>query len=227
MPAPKGSDGNPPGRVSSVAELGRVPTGVETHGAYKDKNVPWRTVRLQPTADSDAIPDWMLLELFSAPVVPEPIREPVLFSNGFQIGGQVNVNAAVAPFAKLDKRESLAALFGESNHPAIPHVLAGTRATGGRTYGSEGLLSSVGELAEIKGVSDSGERSEENLRRIASQATTQSRTFRVFAVGESISQVPSGEITVRASRTVEALLAPASGVGPQVFRPVTWQAHPL
>jgi hypothetical protein len=228
MPGPKGSAGNTLGRVRSVAELGRIPTGIETHGAHKDKNAAWRTLRLQPTTEGDTtIPDWMLLELFAAPVVPEASREPVVYSNGYQIGGQVNVNAAVAPFAGMEKKESLGALFGDANHPAIPNILAGTRATGGRTFGGSGLLATVGELAEIKGVADSGEQSEENLRRIASQATTQGRTFRVFAVGESISQAPSGQITVHASRTVEALLAPAPDANPVVFKPVTWQLHSL
>jgi len=228
MPSPKGSTGNPVGRISSVGELGRIPTGIETHGIYKDKNVPWRTLRLQPTTSSDTtIPDWMLLELFAAPVVPQESREPVVFSSGYQMGGQVNVNSVVAPFAGIDKKESLWALFGDNNHPAIPNILAGTRATGGRTFGGSGLLATVGELAEIKGVADRGEQSEENLRRIASQATTQSRTFRVFAVGESISQAPTGQITVQASRTVEALLAPVPGASPVVFKPVTWQMHSL
>lgn len=230
MPSPKGSAGNPEGRVSSVAELGRIPTGIETHGVYKDKNVPWRSVRLQPTSTNDtSIPDWMLLELFAAPVVPQASREPVVYSSGFQMGGQVNVNAVVAPFAGINKKESLWALFGDNNHPSIPHILAGTRAANGRPalLGNSGLLASVGELAEIRGVSDSGEQSEANLRRIASQATTQSRTFRVFAVGESISQAPSGQITVHASRTVEALLAQIPGAFPPVFKPVSWQTHSL
>jgi hypothetical protein len=230
MPAPKGTNGIPLGRVSSVAELGRVFTGFDRSSTNSADNIsaPWRTIRLQPTINSDTtIPDWMLLELFAAPVVPQESREPVVFSSGYQMGGQVNVNSVVAPFAGIDKKESLWALFGDNNHPAIPNILAGTRATGGRTFGSAGLLSSVGELAEIKGVSDGGEQSEANLRRIASQATTQSRTFRVFAVGESISQAPSGQITVHASRTVEALLAPVPGASPVVFKPVTWQMHSL
>ena len=134
-----------------------------------------------------------------------------------------------SPFTGVDKRPTLGALFGNTNNPAIANILAGTRAANGRPalLGSSGLLASVGELAEIRGVSDTGEQSEENLRLIASQATTQSRTFRVFAVGESISQAPSGQITVHASRTVEALLAPVPGASPPVFKPVTWQTHSL
>jgi hypothetical protein len=228
MPAPKGDEDNRLGRVTSVAELGRIPTGIETAAIHRDKAVPWRTLRLQPTStDDETIPDWMLLDLFAAPVVPDEPREPVLFSDGHQIGGEVNVNTAVAPFEGLAREGVLAALFGDDQHPAIPNIRQGIRAATGRTFGGPAFYSSVAELAEIKGMADAGEKSEANLRLIASQSTVHGQTFRVFAVGESVSQAPSGDITIGASRTVEALLGRDPVTEPPRFRPITWQNHSL
>jgi hypothetical protein len=228
MPAPKGDEDNHLGRVTSVAELGRIPTGIETAATHRDKAVPWRTLRLQPTSkDDQTIPDWMLLDLFAAPVVPDLPREPVLFSDAHQISGEVNVNTAVAPFEGLAREGALAALFGDDQHPAIPNIRQGTRAARGRVFGGSAFYSSVAELAEIKGMADTGEKGEANLRLIASQSTVQGQTFRVFAIGESVSQAPSGDITAGAAKTVEALMGLDPEIEPPRFRPITWQNHSL
>lgn len=228
LPGPKGSEGNELGRVSSVAELGRIPTGIETHGVYKDRVIPWRTLRLQPTTEDDEeLPDWALLDLFAAPVIPDPEREELYFTAPNRTGGSININAYVEPFG-LGKRQSLAALFGDPDHPAIENILTFTRAAGGRAFGGSGeFYTSVGELAEIEGVSDSGESSEETLRKIASQAVVTGSTFRIFSIGQSLTQTPAGELVVTGSRSVETLVEPVAGTDPPTFRSLTWKQSPF
>lgn len=228
FPAPKGSPDNPTGRVTSVGELGRIPSGIETSSFHWRNSVPWRTLRMQPTSTSDgSIPDWMLLELFAVPVVPEPEKEPIYFTGDDLIAGRLNVNIALEPFADTTKTETLGALFGDPEHPAIAHLLSATRASGARVFGGTDFLALPGELAEMRGVSDSGEKSEEVFRAVASQVTTSSRTFRIFSVGEAIIQPPSGDVSVTSSRTVETLVAPVAGASPMLFQSLSWQVHPL
>jgi hypothetical protein len=228
IPGPKGRPGNLLGRVSSVGELGRVATGIETHGKYKQHNIPWRTLRLQPTAVSDTtLPDWLLLELFAAPVVPEPEKEPIYFSGRELVAGRLNVNTALRPFENLNKTETLGALFGDREHPAIPHVLQLTRATGGRTFGGNDFLALPGELAEVRGISDDGERSEQVFRDVISQATTSSRVFTIYSIGEAITQTPAGAIIITSNRTIETMVAPVPESAPILFQSISWQGHPL
>lgn len=228
FPPPKGQVGNLLGRVTSIGELGRVVSGVETHGSYLAHAAPWRTLRFQPTSSSDAeLPDWMLLELFAAPVVPEPDKEPIYFTGRDLVAGRLNVNTALHPFENLNKTETLAALFGDENHPAIENVLNLSRASGARIFGGADFLALPGELAEIREVSDSGEQSEEIFREVITQVTTSSRVFSIFAIGEAIVQSPSGQITISSSRTVEATVVPVEGSSPLLFKPASWQVHPL
>lgn len=228
FPPLKGLPGNLLGRVSSIGELGRVVSGIETSGVYFRKAVPWRTLRLQPTSTSDTtLPDWMLLELFAVPVVPDPGKEEIYFTGKNLIAGRLNINTAMKPFEGLSKGETLGALFGDRDHPAIQNLLTFSRASGGRIFGGDDFLALPGEVAEIRGVSDTGEGSEEVFRKIITQMTTSSRTFTIYAVGESIVQSPSGNITISGSRTVEVMVAPVDEVFPLIFSPISWQAHPL
>lgn len=227
-PAPAGSANNPTGRVASVAELGRIPTGIETSAAYRQHAAPWRTLRLQPTASADrALPDWALLELFAAPVKPQTGTEKIYFTSPDLMGGQVNINTAVAPYSGREKSGVIAALLGDASHPALDNILERTRAANGRTFSNDGsYYVSVGELSEIRGVSDAGEASESNLRQVASQATTTGATFRVFSIGQALTQ-SGNNVMVSATRTTETLMEfqPETGADPVTFRTLSWEPH--
>lgn len=102
MPPPAGvkisyadgsTDDNTLGRITSVAELGYVATGIDSLAGSTtsdgitpmvpgvtnlDYNVPWRTLRLQPnsSSDTDTLPDWALLDLFEVPQINGNRRIP-------------------------------------------------------------------------------------------------------------------------------------------------------
>jgi hypothetical protein len=122
LPAPAGTtttySDNTNGVVESVAELGYIHTGIET----TDKGTPYRTLRLQPrkTANRLLLPDWVLLDMFSAPKFrwasisnkatggtvpasltvaeqPQAATTNSLTQKIASNGGLVNVNAVIAP----------------------------------------------------------------------------------------------------------------------------------
>lgn len=223
MPPPKGAPGNEDGKVVSVAELGRVTTGFDK---VTNTAAPWRTVRLRPTSTGDTdIPDWALLELFAAPLTPTPGTEPLYFPSTNSLSGRINLNTTVTPYG-TNKMRALRALVGPGHDTIITNILNHTLASGGRDFGSTEFYKSIGELAEIQGVSDSGEQSEEFLHKIASQSTVRSGVFRVYCTGQSLQQTPTGNLIINATKSVEALLDCADPANPR-FRSVTWQENPL
>lgn len=117
IPAVAGTTTNPYGVVESVAELGYVHTGVEPAPvAPIVRGTPWRTVRLQPKADTTTLPDWLLLDMFAAPkmrwnnpaskqnLVPtylsyyvQPSAATATDSVNQRVGGVINVNSTFSP----------------------------------------------------------------------------------------------------------------------------------
>jgi hypothetical protein len=210
IPHRKGTPGNPTGRVMSVGELGLIATGIGS-------GVPWRSVRLQPAVPNDPLPDWLLVDLFTAPVlgedgVPFPVQPAP---------GKVNLNARIEPFDTAERRAPLEALVlgakgaGRPAAAALADNIANRDfANANAKYGrsSEGLVS-VGELAEIRGVADGGEETEDALRELVDLSAIRANAFRVHSVGQSLKQTPSGQLVIEAERSVVATLersAPAN-----------------
>jgi hypothetical protein len=209
MPMPKGTTSNSMGVVQSVAELGYITTGVQG-------NVPWRSLRLQPTPSAPSPPDWALLDLFEAPLSPTN-NVSVYLPRTNVIAGKININAAIQPFNAISRSAPIAALLGN-----ISGLSAGTQATiasnivnriyaasstGAKNYGGTNGFVSVGELAEIQGVADSGdESSEAYLRKIVDLCTVRSSVYRVYTLGQALKQAPSGQLIVQGEHYVMAII---------------------
>lgn len=223
MPAPKGTTNNPTGTVSSIAELGRIGTG---SGA----NIPWRSLRLQPTPNSSDLPDWALLDLFTAPMRPNT-NSAQYWPGANNIAGRINLNAGIQPFTNILRETPLRAVFQDNPHwittqidPVLTNIIDRTLAVSGKSYGGTNGLASVGELAEIQGIADSGEASETALLGIADLASVQGNVFRVFSMGQSVQQTPSGQLVVQAEKSIVAIVERTST---GALRVVYWKAMPL
>ncbi|HEY8965065.1 MAG TPA: hypothetical protein VIM58_01395, partial [Candidatus Methylacidiphilales bacterium] len=121
MPAPAGAAANPDGMVHSVAELGCVVTGSQGEygsGAGQPRSVPWRSLRFQPTTGSETLPDWALLDLFSAPANTAAQNTAAVLSpssaTATSVHGRIDLNGLIAPFepgVSLLRTAPLAALL--------------------------------------------------------------------------------------------------------------------
>ena len=224
-PAMKGSVNNPLGIVGSVGEIGRVHSGGRGTSA---RGKPWRTLRLQPRSGNGVVPDWILLDLFTVPLVPrnpsDPSDEAVLHPSTNTLGGRVNVNGRFSPFstAQVNRNAPLRSII-RSLKPGIADadadVLVGnivdqTLATGsnpGAAFGptaftAEKLYPMTGQICEIMGLADSGEASEKLVQGLAGFLTAQSNVFSVFSVGQKIQQLPSGKIKVLGESRTRTML---------------------
>src|SRR5690606_9827836 len=78
----------------------------------------------------------------------------------------------------------------------------------GKAYGSINFpcYESPGEVAEIKGIADEGEESEELIREIANLITARGNTFAVYSIGQALQQTPDGRLNVTAEQRQHVLL---------------------
>ncbi|CAN5341037.1 hypothetical protein BH09VER1_BH09VER1_27500 [soil metagenome] len=235
MPPPKGVkftrpdgtiDDNTAGRVQSVAELGFIPTGYETCAKFLGMNippgVPWRTLRFQPSASgTSVVPDWAIMDLFTAPIsAPNQYNKYVYAPHDTSFGGRVNLNSKAEPFG-LPRTTPLAAVLQNATYDftdltkkissstattIADNIFNRTLATGGKQYGYAAGYDSPGEVVEMKGVADGGEKSEELVRQIANLVTARGNVFAVYTVGQAIRQTPSGKLTVTAEQRVQAMV---------------------
>jgi hypothetical protein len=215
MPPPKGVGSNGPGgdngRISSLGELGYIHTGTQGAKAGKAEDqragVPWRTLRLQPNADAkaDTVPDWALLDLFGVPNTGILGANAVTTPNGSSVGGRINVNSRVEPFALQRDRGLLALLQGTSvSNPTTVaaniynHQLARQATSGafGKAYGYPAAYDNPWEICEIAGVTDGGEISEKVMREIGSLITARGDVFSIYSVGQALLQTPNGKLVV-------------------------------
>lgn len=195
------------GRVGSVGELGFINTGVAT-------NMPWRSVRLQPDPNTrtNIVPDWALLDLFSAPV-PRTNFIPGLNL----VAGRVNINALIADTNRV-RTNVLTALFTNTAVPNVrtavsnvmsAGVLADTSGSPGVAFGNMDTYKtypSVGQLAEIKGVADNGEASEAVMRQVASLATVRGNVFSVYSVGQALQVSKAGKVSINGEKMVRSIV---------------------
>lgn len=234
LPSPKGTSAspsgqmlNPSGLVGSVGELGFVHTGVECAAAA---GVPWRTLRLQPQKSSTDLPDWVLLDLFSAPRQRDATIPLSYFEgpNSMSAGGRINLNAGIPTFDDgaggqlISRRLPLTALLkgipstsAQLVNTLVENIATHTLASGsipGQAYGINGTFLSRGELCEVDGLASSGEESEALIREVVDHATTRSSMFSIFSIGQSLRQNPSGRIDVVGERrTHEIVEVPGDG----------------
>ena len=223
--------GNSSGMVTSAGELGFVHTGVEPGSTVTDSNnvtsfvntggIPWRTMRLQPnTATVKVVPDWAFMDIFTAPVAaPNQYNKYVYAPHTNSFGGRVNLNSAPQPFS-LPRTAPLAAVLQNNTYDssmsntlgaASARTIAGnifnqTLAAGGKQYGYAAGYDSPGEVVEIKGIADGGEKSEELVRQIMNLVTARGNVFGVYTIGQAIKQTPSGTLNVTAQQRVQAMV---------------------
>lgn len=235
MPPPKGTVGTSNdaardnGRVVSIAELGYVHTGNEANTG----STPWRTIRLQPNnyPDAKTLPDWAFMDLFTVPNTAATGTDALFKPHGTAVGGRVNVNSHVEPFDKLVRDRGLVALLtgaGSLASPAAAKVVADNiynraladGANKGKVYGYPwptnptaaipanlpNAFDTPGEICEIKGVADDGEKSEDLVREFASLVTSRGGVFSVFTIGQALKQTPNGKLLVMAEQRQQAMV---------------------
>lgn len=213
--------------VASVGELGFIHTGGKGPATV---GIPWRTLRLQPRAVGVAtLPDWLLMDLFIAPVVASTAREKAVLEPQAQTsGGKINLNSTIYPFNNVglapDRLLPLQALLLGAKSAsgdltagqAVQIAQAITKQTlaNGMNKGNlqlpsdtpAGFYTSIGQIAEIDGVASNGEASEALVRTLAGVITVQSNVYSIYAVGESIRQTPSGAMISTGEKRTLTLL---------------------
>jgi hypothetical protein len=227
MAYPKGNPKNPDGVVQSVGELGVIHTGIE--GLSTRTSVPWRTLRLQPTAAQPAsvVPDWAFMDLFTVPTVVPTAAKKMFTPYDSHVAGRINVNSKAEPFGNstamgngtLTRIAPLKALLtGVTNNgnATLTAVEATTIATNiynrtlspgkGKTYGFAGGYDSPGEIAEIAGVADGGEASEEVMRGIANLISARGSVFTVSTIGQSLKQTPANTLVITGEQRQQVML---------------------
>lgn len=212
------------GRVGSVGELGFINTGVAT-------NMPWRSVRLQPDPNTrtNIVPDWALMDLFSAPV-PRTNFVPGLNL----VAGRINLNALISS-TNIARTNVLTALFTNTAVPnvatAVSNVIvAGNLAdTGGSAGVGFGSLTnyrtypSVGQLAEIKGIADTGEASEQVIRQVASLATVRGNVFSIYSVGQALQVTKAGKVNINGEKMVRSIVERTfNAAGEPQYKVIYW-----
>jgi hypothetical protein len=234
MPPPKGkqftrSDGtvddNTNGVVTSVGELGYIHTGMESFTAA---GTPWRTIRLQPNKLSAAIvPDWALMDLFTVPLTVSDSVKHIVQPDGISYGGRVNINSHVEPYNDIKRVLPLAAVvqgcqYDSTNTATIlssgsaqtiaqnlyDRVVASdpTNGNNGKLYNFTNGYYSPGEIVEIMGVADGGEKSEALVRQVSNLITARGNVFSVYSVGQSIKQTPAGGLVVTGERRLRSMV---------------------
>ncbi len=226
------NDGEFAGIMKSVAELGFIHTGEES---LIGRSIPFRTFRLQPQPLSErgvSLPDWVLLDVFTVPIkkTSDPALNVFLQRNSSDLcrGGLININSAIPPFGDSSTNSSIerllplqALLHGASKKGSELVSLTSEKTLAFNiankvpslagafdeiSSGMPFLFLSRGQLAEVKGIADDGEESEECLRSIVDLVTTRSNVFSVYSIGQAIHQDSTGRIRVLAERRYHSVL---------------------
>ena len=222
-------DDNTGGQVLSVGELGYIHTGFEPCAMFNSTPIPpgvsWRTLRLQPSlSGTSVVPDWALMDLFTAPVAaPNQYNKYVYAPHDTSFGGRVNLNSQAVPFG-LPRTAPLSAVLQNSTYDStdtakkLSAASAGTIADNiynqrlatttpaGKQYGFAAGYDSPGEVVEIKGIADSGEKSEELVRQIMNLVTARGNVYGVYTIGQAVKQTPDGTLSVTAQQRVQAIV---------------------
>ncbi|MFV0338411.1 MAG: hypothetical protein ACK5LK_09250 [Chthoniobacterales bacterium] len=238
IPPPAGTGWNTSGRVESLAELGRVHTGIThfgTSSTTQAQSAPFRTLRLQPrhpdsTDHLDTLPDWLLLDLFTLPKVPTATPKPETLVSKSGKAGLVNLNSKIEPFTAITRTQALEALLKDNTAFAndterqtalnniIDRTIADTSLAKGKLDPSN-TYRSIGEIVELEGIADKGETSEARLIGLIDLVTTQGNVFSVYSLGQSLKQTPSGDlIPLAESNQLFMVLRETNSSGDDSFR---------
>ena len=68
------------------------------------------------------------------------------------------------------------------------------------------VYESPGEVAEIKGVADRGEESEQLLSDLSNVITARGNVFSVYTIGQALKQTPAGKLVVTAEQRQQAMV---------------------
>jgi len=193
--------------LPGVGAMSSIATGIEA-------NVPWQTMKFY--ANSDAVPDWLLWNMFFVPFDR---------SIANQTDGKININATMHPFG-IKRTKPLQALLANRvpNAAGVATNIANRALAGGASAlaGPSDLYVYGGQVAQISGVADSGAseyEKEKVTRGIADLVTTQCSDYRVFIVAQSIRQNAQGTITPLFTRRVEATLSRSFDEGGRFYTP--------
>lgn len=255
MPYPRGHPKNPDGVVQSVGELGFIHTGVEGQSLKSGvprQGIPWRTLRLQPTdaKPTNVVPDWAFMDLFTVATAVPNAAKKMFTPYGSHVAGRINVNSKAEPFGNpavmgngtLTRIAPLKALLTgvtktSTGNATLTEAEATTLATNiynrtlsskGKIYGFADGYDSPGEIAEIAGVADGGEETEEVLRGIASLTSARGSVFTVYTIGQSLKQTPANTLVITGEQRQQVMLegypdtaSPTTGPSPTKYRPVS------
>ena len=173
----------------SIGFLSCVPTGMQ-------RGLPSQTLTFGPSASRTDLPDWLLLDLL-APALQDtlqPAPAPLSYLHGTM--GKINLNALINPLylnPASTRTLPMQALFKnmvpdsqllQMAKNVVTHNLSGL------DWGARGQYDYIGELCEVAGVADSGNtnwQKETIIRNLANLLTTQSNTFKVYALAQVVS----------------------------------------
>jgi len=230
MAYPRGHAKNKDGVVQSVGELGLIHTGIEGNSTLTGNSVPWRTLRLQPTPakPTSVVPDWAFMDLFTVPTAVPTAAARIFTPYGSHVAGRINVNSKSEPFGNsavmgngtLTRIAPLRALLTSvtktsTGNATLSEAEATTIATNiynrtlsskGKTYGFVDGYDSPGEIAEIEGVADGGEETEEVIRGIANLISARGSVFTVYTIGQSLKQTTADKLLITAEQRQQVML---------------------
>ena len=186
-------------RFSSIGYLSMLHAGIQD----PDRE-PWKTLSL--SSKPGEFPDWVLMDLFGATY---PLRRPnelpgrslpdhwMGMSYMNSTAGKVNLNNKVYPgnewFEAPDRTQPLKAVFRYLRDDSeiesfVENILDWQN--GGRAF------EYVGQLSEVKGYAEGASTWEQEmlLRNMANCLTTQSNTFGVWGVAQTVTKSPQSEL---------------------------------
>ena len=168
-------------RGTSIGMFSLIPSGIQ-------RSVPFETLRFHRTSwAATELPDWVILDLL-APTFPAPI------SLRNSTAGKINLNTKIYPdnanFAPPARTAPLDAVF--HNMPNGSNAAAAIR----NYSNSGGYFDYIGRICDVPGVADTAlgptEFEQETLiRHLASLMTTQSNTFSVWGVAQTVKKSPN------------------------------------
>jgi hypothetical protein len=187
---------NYPPRWSAPGMFSLVSTGMR-------RNAPWKTFALQPASPSTApgatpsqLPDWLLLDLLAPAFVRNRAsvdgrQEATPISAMNSTAGKINLNSKIYPvspyFAPASRVVPLQALFRHMpDGDDLAQAVVNYQEQGGR-------FDYIGQICEVPGVSDTGPTEydrEAIVRHLAGCMTTQSNTFGIHGVAQSVRKAP-------------------------------------
>lgn len=188
----RGDEYETAGRTASPGYWSFLHTGIQA-------GVPWRTLDLGPVANSNTLPDWLLLDLFG-PTYPMAHDQwkidstlPDQFSTASYMNstaGQVNLNSRIYPqnefFRPPARKQPLTAVFKNLRSDGeVASLVDSIDAYQTDTT----VFGYIGELTNVSGYAGSGATAwdkESLLRNMAGCLTTKSNTFGVWGVAQSI-----------------------------------------